>query len=400
MALGLVGIGWMLVGGELALGPANAGRPTKSQLLDLIRACEASCRTIEFEGSYRKFDHDSDGNRLPFKNGEQQRVKVRLETPPGKRYYVEAEGTIPLHSPQAELVKFSPRKFADAFNGQVGTQANWGLDSEGGWRPATGYVNRKRNVGNKFATAMFPFLNFLTVCYDGEGLSSYLASREEWEVASQNGPVVTIRVGHPRSLEDEIFRLDLSRGASILSVTGVSGYGTKTPVVNSEVVFELEQDGDHWVPRSMRKRNYAYSKSSGRMVLREEHDAAYSAFHYNRPLSNDAFSVAFPPGMLVGDRVIGKNYVVASTGKERERFLDRAIEGILESSGRMAATSQPESENAASKMSVQTRRITGGLQAARSPETWTMWLWLGLAATLVAVLVGVAVKARRRSQSS
>lgn len=387
-----------------ALGPDAHGSPNidKNQLFEIIAAAEKNCKTIEFEASYNRFDLDLEGRRVLSRKQETLRVKVRLAYPVAGRYYLEAEGRIPIHSPQGDVVDVKPSKFADAYNGQVGTQLWWKAEGPDGWSPRRGYVDRKRAPGNLYVHAQIPFLYFLTQNFAGKGLSSYLTAHGNWSVARQEGEIVDIRVPYPKSELDEIVRLDLSRGANVIAVQQFFGYDMENPELSMDVIVDLEKSGNHWVPKRMRQRRYNYEESVGRMVRTEEYEVDYQSFRYNPPLADEAFVVKMPAGTLVGDRVIGKNFVAAGTGEQREQFLDRAVATLLRAGPRGGSSSQPVQDGkGASTSSPGTREEEGAQQAASSGGSWARWWPMSAAAiVLVTAVTALVLRARRRSRDS
>jgi len=302
---------------------SQAAQMTESQLLELLRAAEASYRNVEFEASFQHYNVDPDGKRLTPKNTHYRNVKVRLAQPAGGRFYLEYEGRRPGATGRGGPLKLILSKHTSAYNGEIHTLLNY-YSPGGKWAPFHGLVSKERDRANTFSGGRHIFLDLFAPFYRDKGLAATLENAEGWKVHSQEAELVDIRMPWKASKErDVLIRLDLSKGANIVSQQIWDGYGTDLATQLRNVKVALRREGDLWVPKSAKYYKCQYFRALGRSGPYEEFDVTFSAFRCNLPLSDDAFTVAFPPGLRVQDKIANVIYRVGPLGEKRKRSLER-----------------------------------------------------------------------------
>lgn len=286
------------------LGSSESPRIAKPQLLEVLRASEASYSNIEFEATKRFYKVDQTGRRLTKESTQHANLRIRLALPAGGRYFLDFEGHVNSVTKTDPTPKPRPIRYASAYNGRVATRMDF-YKRGGEWTPLDGLITDKRDHGNLVDRVRVVFLDLIAPFYREKGLASYL-EKADWQICSQQGDVVEIRLpaeGEPSC--DFVLKVDLSKGANIVSFEKWHMYGTDSPTQLTDADVELRREGTHWVPKRATYHSCQYYPKLGRSAPYHEIDVTFKTFRCNQQLSDDAFMVQFPAWLRVSNKGVG-----------------------------------------------------------------------------------------------
>ena len=389
---------------------ASAGPSiTKDQLLRILRASEANYRTVEFEASWKGFKHGPNGERLSPDPYEYSDVKVRLEQPGGGRYYLEVgprSGALLRDGPKRRRTTERPMpvRFAVAYDGERATNLTYDSGQDG-WRPYRGGVVKSRNPGNHLERARRVYLDAFAPYYRGDGLASRIEGTQDWEIVSQEGGIVEIRLPVSAVYKtlsridvDIILRLDLTRGASIVGMEEWSRYketrDKEGALPYRNMIIELRQEAGLWVPKSAKYYKWRWDRES-KVYYRSDHrEVVFSKFRVNIPFTDEDFRVEFPPGTLVSDESTGREirFRVGLSGEQRRDFLEGAVAGILKPAESGATSTRP----VAGEPPATRQAAAEPPQKAGREENGSWGVVAGVVASIAAVVIILLLRRRGR----